>query len=68
MDKNTIQNLINSKMKEFDYLFKQVQAFKHRKVNGVDFPDYGDCKNDVQMNRLLSFRRNELFSLANQLV
>lgn len=67
MDKEEIKSLINRKMREFDYLFKQVQAFKHRKVNGVDFPEYGVCRNDVLMNRLLSFRRNELFSLANQL-
>lgn len=67
MDKEEIKSLINRKMREFDYLFKQVQEFKHRKIKGVDFPEYGICKNDVQMNRLLSFRRNELFSLANQL-
>lgn len=67
MDKNSLQNLLNSKMREFNFLFQKVLEFKHHLAKSVYFPEFGRCSNVVQMNRLLKARKEEINIIASQI-
>ena len=63
MNKDSLIKLLKDKIAEFNMLYPKVQLFKHSLLKWVDFPEHPHCTNDVQMNRLLRIRSNEIATL-----